>query len=130
MTTDPYANLRLAAWRDALKVLAVQLIAMLIAAVLAAIVGNANFGLGVLIGAGIGILSNAYLAVALLGKPLLTGKPGNVLFSWLIRVGLTVSLLFIVMRAGYVPPASLIAGLAMVFLAHWLAVSFWLRGRR
>lgn len=130
MTTDPYANLRLAAWRDALKVLAVQLIAMLIAAAIAAIAGNANFGLGVLIGAGIGILSNAYLAVALLGKPLLTGKPGNVLFSWLIRVGLTVSLLFIVMRAGFVPPASLIAGLAIVFLAHWLAVSFWLSGRR
>jgi len=130
MSADIYANLRMAAWRDALRVLAVQAAALVVVAVVGAVIWDKQVGLGALIGAGIGLLANVYLAVALLGKPLLSGKPGSVLLSWLIRVGLTLSLLIIAMRANVAPPLSLIAGLAMMSLAHWLTVSFWLRGRR
>jgi F0F1-type ATP synthase assembly protein I len=130
MSADVYANMRVAAWRDALRVLAVQAAAVIVVAGLGSAIWGWRTGLGALIGAAIGLLANAYLAVALLGKPLLSGKPSSVVISWLIRVGLTLSLLIIAMRANFVPPLSLIAGLAMVSLAQWLAVSFWLSGRR
>ena len=129
MAADPFANLRLAAWRDALRVLAIQAVAL----VLATICGFAwskQTALGVLTGAGIGLLANAYLAIALLGKPLLTGKFGDVRVGWSIKVILTLSLLWIAMRAKFAPPPSLIAGLFSTIVAQWLAVSFWLSGRR
>lgn len=86
--------------------------------------------LSALIGAAIGLLANAYLAFATVGKLLLTGKPSNMWLSWLIRVALVVSLVLIAMRSTWVVPASLVAGLAAVMVAHWLTVSFWLNGRR
>jgi F0F1-type ATP synthase assembly protein I len=109
------------------------LVIQAIALVLATIGGvffSRQTALGVLIGAGIGLLANAYLAVALLGKPLLTGKFGDVRVGWLIKVVLTLSLLWIAMQAKIVPPPSLIAGLFSTILAQWLAVSFWLSNRR
>jgi Ca2+/H+ antiporter len=130
MTADMYANLRLAAWRDALKVLAAQALAMVTVAAVAWLGWDRSAALGVFIGAAIGLIANVYLALALLGKPLLSGKPGSVIVSWLIRVGLTVGLLIIAMRAQVAPPLALILGLAAISLAHWLAVSFWLSGRR
>jgi F0F1-type ATP synthase assembly protein I len=130
MSGDIYANLRMAAWREALRVLAIQAIALVLVAAFCALVWGKSFGLGALIGAGIGLLANVYLAIALLGKPLLSGKPSNVLVSWLVKVVLTLSLLWIAMRAKIVPPPSLIAGLFGTIVAHWLAVTFWLSGRR
>jgi len=130
MSADIYANLRMAAWREALGVLALQALALVIVALVCTLVWGKQVGLGVLIGAGIGLLANVYLAIALLGKPLLLGRPSSVLVSWLIRVGLTLSLLIVAMRTNFVPPLSMIAGLATMSLVHWLAVSFWLRGHR
>jgi F0F1-type ATP synthase assembly protein I len=129
MTGDPFANLRLAAWRDALRVLGIQFGALILVAVIAAVGWGTNVGLGALIGAAIGLLANAFFAVALLGKPLLTGKPGDVRVSWVIKVVLTLSLLWIAMQAKIVPPPSVVAGLTATMMAQWLAVSFWL-GRR
>jgi hypothetical protein len=130
MSADIYANLRQAAWRDALQVLAIQAAAVLLVFVVSTLIWGRQIGLGAVMGAGIGLTANVYLAIALLGKPLLSGKPSNMVLNWLIRVGLTLSLLIFAMRANLGPPLSLIAGLAMMSLAHWLAVSFWLRGRR
>jgi hypothetical protein len=130
MNADMYANLRLAAWRDALKVLAAQALAMVAIAAIAWLGWGIEAALGVFVGAAIGLIANVYLALALLGKPLLSGKPGSVIVSWLIRVGLTVGLLIVAMRAQIAPPLALIVGLAAISLAHWLAVSFWLSGRR
>ena len=126
MPADHFANLRLAAWRDALRVLVIQAIAL----VLATIVGLAfsrQTALGVLIGAASGLLANAYLAIVLLGKPLLTGKFGDVRVGWVIKVVLTLSLLWIAMQSKVAPPPALIAGLFSTIFAQWLAVSFWLR---
>jgi hypothetical protein len=130
MSADIYANLRKAAWREALKVLAIQAAAVLLIFAVSTLIWGRQVGLGAVVGAGIGLTANVYLAIALLGKPLLSGKPSNMVVNWLIRVGLTLSLLIFAMRANLGPPLSLIAGLAMMSLTHWLAVSFWLRGRR
>jgi F0F1-type ATP synthase assembly protein I len=130
MSGDIYANLRLAAWREALRVLAIQAAAMVVVALVCAMIWGARVGLGALIGAGIGLLANAYLAIALLGKPLLRQKAGNVQLNWLIKVVLTLSLLWIAMRSKIVPPPSLIGGLFASIVAHWFAVTFWLNGRR
>jgi hypothetical protein len=130
MNADIFANLRLAAWRDALRVLAVQLAAFVIGSAIATVGWGVSAGLGVLIGAGIGLLANAYTAIALLGRPLARQQAGGVLIGWLVRVGLIVSLTLIAMRAQIVPPLALILGLATISVAHWLAVSFWLNGRR
>jgi len=126
---DIFANLRLAAWRDALRVLAIQAFALVIVSVIGLAWGT-QIALGVLIGAAIGLLANAYLAFALLGKPLLTGKFGDVRLGWVVKVMLTIGLLWAAMQTKIAPPPSLIAGLFATMLAQWLAVSFWLRGRR
>jgi F0F1-type ATP synthase assembly protein I len=126
---DPFANLRLAAWRDALRVLAIQAVALVLATI-CGFAWNKQTALGVLTGAGIGLLANAYLALALLGKPLLTGKFGDVRIGWAIKVVMTLSLLWVAMQAKFAPPPSLIAGLFSTILAQWLAVSFWLGRRR
>ena len=123
---DQFANLRLAAWRDALRVLVIQAIALVLATI-GGLFFSRQTALGVLVGGAIGLLGNAYLAFALLGKPLLTGKHGDVRVGWLIKVVLTLSLLWIAMQAKFAPPPSLIAGLFSTILAQWLAVSFWLR---
>ena len=108
MSADPYAKLRMAAWRDALRVLAIQAIALATTAT-AGLFVSPKVALGVLIGGAIGLIGNAYLAVALLGKPLLTGKYGDVRVGWMIKVFLTLSLLWVAMQAKLVPPPSLIA---------------------
>jgi hypothetical protein len=103
------------------------------AALVLATIGGLAFSpqtaLGILIGAAIGLLANAYLAFALIGKPMLTGKFGDVRVGWLIKVVLTLSLLWIAMQSKIASPPSLIAGLFSTIFAQWLAVSFWL-GRR
>lgn len=129
MHADSYANLRLAAWRDALRVLAIQAMALVIVSV-SGLAWSKQVALGVLIGAAIGLLANAYLAFALLGKPLLTGKFGDVRVGWMVKVMLTIGLLWAAMQLKIAPPPSLIAGLFATMVAQWLAVSFWLRGRR
>jgi len=125
---DQFANLRLAAWRDALRLLAIQAVALVLATV-AGLALSKQVALGVLIGAAIGLLANAFLAVVLVGKPLFTGRFSDVRVGWLIKVVLTLSLLWIAMQAKIVPPPSLIAGLFSTILAQWLAVSFWLSNR-
>ena len=126
---DRFANLRRAAWRDALRVLTIQLVALVLASGLALIWGP-QVALGVLVGALVGFIANVYLAFAMLGKPLLVGRFGDVRVSWFIKVVLTLSLLAIAMRAKIAPPPALVAGLFATIVAQWLAVSFWLRGRR
>ena len=128
MPADQFANLRLAAWRDALRLLAIQAVALVLATV-AGLALSKQVALGVLIGAAIGLLANAFLAVVLVGKPLFTGRFSDVRVGWLIKVVLTLSLLWIAMQAKIVPPPSLIAGLFSTILAQWLAVSFWLSNR-
>jgi F0F1-type ATP synthase assembly protein I len=130
MSANNFANLRLAAWREALRVLAVQTIAMLALGGVATVVWDVQAGLGALIGAGIGLLANAYFAFALVGKPLLTGRSGDVLLSWAIKVMLTLGLLWIAMRTKIAAPPALVAGYAGSLVAHWMAGMFWLRGHR
>lgn len=130
MHADSYANLRLAAWRDALRVLGLQFAALMLATLGAAAIFGLQAGVGTMIGAAIALLANAYLAIAMLGKPLLTGKPGSVVLSWLIKAGLIIGLTTIALKLRFAPPLALIAGLAAVSLAHWIAVTFWLSGRR
>jgi F0F1-type ATP synthase assembly protein I len=127
MNADIYANLRLAAWRDALRVLFIQLMALVIVSVVAAVGWGIKPGLGALIGAGIGLIANAYFAVALLWKPLLTGVFGDVRMTWSIKVALTLALMWIAMRANIAPPPAIVAGFVGTMVAQWLAVSFWLR---
>ena len=129
MSADVYANMRMASWREALRVLAIQFAALVLVTVVAIVCWNAKAGLGALIGAGIVLIANAYFAIALLGKPLLTGVFGDVRVSWTIKVGITLGLLWVAMRANIVHPASLIAGLVSTMAAQWLAVSFWLSRR-
>ena len=129
MTADPFANLRLAAWRDALRVLAIQAVALVLATI-GGLAFSPQTALGVLIGAAIGLLANAYLAFALIGKPLMTGKFGDVRIGWLIKVVMTLGLLWVAMQSKVASPPSLIAGLVATIFAQWLAVSFWLSGRR
>jgi len=103
-----------------------------IALVLATIGGlffSPQTALGVFVGAAIGLLANAYLAFALIGKPLLTGKYGDVRVGWLIKVVVTLSLMWVAMQSKVASPPSLIAGLVATIFAQWLAVSFWLRRR-
>ena len=125
---DRFAKLRQVAWRDAMRVLGLQA-AALVLATLAGLFWGKHIALGVLIGAAIGLLANAYLAFALLGKPLLTGRFGDVRFGWFVKVMLTIGLLWLAMRTRIAPPPAFIAGLFATMVAQWLAVSFWLRGR-
>jgi F0F1-type ATP synthase assembly protein I len=127
MSVDIYANLRMAGWREALRLLAVQFAGLVIVALVAMLGWGARAGLGAVMGATIGLLANVYLAVALLGKPLLMT---NVLLTWFVKVTLTLSLLWIALRANFVPPLSLLAGLFGAIAAHWLVVTFWFSGRR
>jgi hypothetical protein len=122
--------LRLAAWRDALRVLAAQFAALVVTALGAAAIFGWQAGLGAMIGASIALLANAYLAIAMLGKPLLTGKPGSMMLNWLVKAGLIIGLVTIALKLRIAPPLALIAGLAAVSLAQWIAVTFWLSGRR
>jgi hypothetical protein len=106
--------------------LAIQAVALVLATI-GGLAFSRQTALGVLIGAAIGLLANAYLAVILLGKPLLTGIFGDVRIGWLIKVVLTLSLLWVAMHTKVAPPPALVAGLFSSILAQWLAVSFWLR---
>jgi hypothetical protein len=130
MSVDPYAKMRVAAWREAVRVLLIQSMAILLIATTTMVALSGRAGLGVLLGGGIGLIANVYLAISLLGKPLLTQQASNILVSWLVKVVMTLSLLWIAMSAKIVPPLSLIAGLFGAMVAHWLAVMFWLSGRR
>lgn len=130
VTLDPHARLRAAEWRDARRVLLGQMAALLLIVVATTVGWGGTAGLGALLGAGIGVLANVYLAVALLGKPLARRKAGNVLISWFVKVMLTLSLLLLVMRMKIVPPPAIIAGLVSAIVGHWVAVSFRFSGRR
>lgn len=129
MSADIYANMRLTAWREALRVFAIQTVVVLVVVAISAVIWGRQSGLGMLIGAAIALLANAYLVISLLLRPMPL-KIGSVMFSWLVRVVLFVGLLWIAMRAKIVPPLSLIAGMFSVIVSHWMVVTFWLSGRR
>ena len=86
--------------------------------------------IGALIGAAIGLVANAYMAISMLGKPMLTGVFSDVRVSWTIKVVMTVALLWVAMRANVSPPPAIVAGFFATLFVQWLAVSFWLLGRR
>lgn len=130
VSPDPHAGLRAEEWRDARRVITGQAVALVVVGAAAAIGWGGSAGLGAVIGAGIGLLANVYLAVALFRKPLARRNAGSVMISWFVKVTLTLSLLLWVMRAKIVPPPAVIVGLFSAIVGHWVAVSFKFGGHR
>ena len=123
VNADIFANLRLAAWRDAIKVLALQLAALVIVSVVATVGWDAKTGWSVAAGGGVGMMSAAYMAFALLRSN--TGTSARraavgFFVGWAIKTVMTIALLWMAFRSKAFSPPALLAGFAASFLAYWL----------
>ena len=109
--------------RQALQVLLWQALSVLGLAAVSLALWGAKTGLSVLVGGGVGIISTAYMAFALLrAGPDVSATRIVIGFvvGWVIKVFLTIALLWIVLRSNAFAPLAVIAGFALTYGAFWL----------
>jgi F0F1-type ATP synthase assembly protein I len=101
-----------------------QALSALALAVMCCVLWGAKSGWSVLTGGGIGIVSTGYMAFALL-RQRADASAAQVALSffvgWVIKILLTIGLLWLAFRSQVMAPLSLIAGFGVTLFAFWLA---------
>jgi F0F1-type ATP synthase assembly protein I len=108
--------------RDALRILAWQVGWTVAVAVVGALVWGWNVALSILIGGAIGSIWTIYMALTLFKHSLSHGvrmSPVSFLLAWVVKLGLTISLLIIAFRSGLFAPLGVLSGLFGAMLAYW-----------
>jgi ATP synthase protein I len=106
--------------RHALQILMWQALTVAVVAVLAFVLWNARMAWSVLVGGGVGVVSTAYMAFALLRQNAQASAQrvaASFFVGWVIKVLLTIALLWIVFRSKAFAPLALLAGFATTFVA-------------
>lgn len=110
--------------RQALQMTLWQALSALALAVMCCVLWGAKSGWSVLTGGGIGIVSTGYMAFALL-RQRVDASAAQVALSffvgWVIKILLTIGLLWLAFRSQVMAPLSLIAGFGVTLFAFWLA---------
>jgi F0F1-type ATP synthase assembly protein I len=110
--------------RQALQVLLWQALSVLGLAAVSLALWGVKSGVSVLVGGGVGVVSTAYMAFALLRAGPDASATRIVIgffVGWVTKVLLTIALLWIVLRSNAFAPLAVIAGFALTFGAFWLA---------
>ena len=110
--------------RQALQIMLWQALSVLGAAALSLALWGAKHGLSVLVGGGVGVVSTAYMAFALLRQSAdASAKRIAIGFfvGWVMKVLVTIALLWAVFRSKTFAPPSLVAGFALTFVVFWFA---------
>lgn len=112
--------------RHALQIMLWQALSVLVVAVLAFVLWDKRIGLSVIAGGGIGIASTAYMALAMF-RPAEQASARRVAFGfyvgWVIKVGLTITLLWVAFRSREFAPLALLCGFATTFVAFGVAAA-------
>jgi F0F1-type ATP synthase assembly protein I len=112
--------------RQALQIMLWQALSVLGLAAISLVLWGFKQGLSVLVGGGAGILSTAFMALALL-RP---GADASALriaagffVGWVVKTFLVVALLWVFFRSQVFAPLPLIAGFALTFVAFLFAAA-------
>jgi ATP synthase protein I len=117
------ASILAAVRRQALQVLLWQVLSVTVLAGLCLAAKGLKEALSVLAGGGVGVVATAYMAFALLKQNEHAGATRvavSFFVGWVIKVVLTIALLWIAFRSKTMSPPLLIAGFALTFVAYWL----------
>jgi F0F1-type ATP synthase assembly protein I len=113
--------------REALRILAWQVGWIVVIALVGAFAWRWNVALSILIGGGIGSIWTVYMALTLFKHSVLHGarmSPVSFLLAWVIKLGLTISLLFIALRSKLFAPLGVLGGMGVALLAYWVWLTF------
>ena len=112
--------------RQALAVLASQLLLGVIVAIACLAVGGVRAGASALLGAGIAAAATSLMAFAMLrhGEGVTLGRATWSFFSgWLVKVGFTVALLVLAFRSPQVEAVPLLAAYVATFAGYWIGAA-------
>ncbi len=110
---------------QALHILCWQLSWMVLSAAVMGLMDGRRWAYSILAGAGIGLLTTAYLLFVMIKHSLMPTKSAtlfSVLFAWLIKTILAVGLLMVALRSRMLLPLAVILGLSGSLLAYWLSL--------
>ena len=107
----------------AIRVIVGQIVITATLAALTMLTRGATASLSVVIGGVIGIVATAYMAFALMrpGSQNTAARAALGFFiGWIVKVGLTITLLVIAFRSKAVAPLFLVIGYAATYVAYWI----------
>jgi F0F1-type ATP synthase assembly protein I len=112
--------------RQAMQIMLWQALSVFALAALTLALWGVKNGLSVLVGGGVGLVSTAIMALALL-RPGADASAHRIavgfFVGWLIKAFLTIALLWAVFRSQMFAPLALIAGLALTFMTFWFVAA-------
>jgi ATP synthase protein I len=113
--------------RQSVRILMWQASAIVTFALVCAVVWGVRAGGSALAGGAIGLLWTAYMAWTFFKHSLSHGvrmSPLTFVAAWVIKLVLTVSLLFIAIRSRALLPLAVLAGLGMALVSYWFLMAF------
>lgn len=117
--------------RLAARILIVQAATTIVIAALCALIGGRISALSALAGGAIGLIANALMSLIVLrSQPGATAALGRLVIGQFVKVVITVGLLLIVARGGWVHWPSLLGAYATTLLVYWFVPAFMHRTRR
>jgi ATP synthase protein I len=123
VTTNVLAD----AARQSLRILMWQAGAIVVFALVCSVVWGVRAGASALAGGAIGLFWTAYMAWILFKHSLSHGARMSAftfLAAWVIKLVMTVSLLFIAIRSRALLPLAVLAGLGMALVTYWVLMAF------
>jgi ATP synthase protein I len=112
--------------RQAVQVLTWQTLSVLGVAAICAVLWGAKQGLSIMAGGGVGVVSSAYMAFALL-RPRADASASRIAMGffvgWVIKVLVTIALLWIVFRSQMFAPFTVVLGFALTFVVFGFAAA-------
>jgi len=120
------ASILAASRRQALQIMLWQALSVLGLAAIGLALWGVKHSLSVLVGGGVGVLSTAMMALALL-RPGADASAQRIavgfFVGWAVKTFLTIALLWAVFRSQMFAPLALIAGLALTFMTFWFVAA-------
>jgi F0F1-type ATP synthase assembly protein I len=113
--------------REALRILAWQMGWIVAIACVGAIAWDRRVAFAVLAGGAIGSIWTIYMALTLFRHSVFHGvrmSPVSFLIAWVVKLGLTFSLLVIAFRSRMFAPLGILAGLFVALVSYWGWLAF------
>ena len=117
--------------QQAARILIWQLGWTVLGAVIFGMLVSGRWAWSIAVGAGIGLLATAYVALVMIKHLLNVTKPATlftVLITWLIKTMLVVGLLLLALRSHALVPLAVILGLSGSLVVYWFSVVMYSRG--
>ncbi len=111
--------------RQALRILAWQLLGLILSTACAGSLYGWRVGRSVLVGSGIGWAATAYIVFVLIKHSLQPARPATVLSlygNWFVKTALVMGLLLVALRSKALLPPAILLGLFSSLATYWLAV--------